>query len=883
MKTLRFILTVAATVVAVATQQYYLAAIAAASLVAQTAGLFAGGGVSKPELTESSLKTERPPRVRAYGASRLYGASIAYEVANGSTIDVYAFHDGRAAAVLRTYLNDNQVTVTSGVVQALDDKSYQHSKVKVGYTLGETPGTPHAAVTALLPEWSASHRGDGVVTGYLIKGPEKSEDFLETYPQGDNVALSLVAQWTPVFDPRDPAQDPDDNSTWQWSDNAVLATVHYLMTQRGYDWEQRFAPQLAKLITAINVADETMTLAAGGTEKRYRTALSYKATETPANVIASLLACCDGWYSLNEAGHVIIYAGAYYAPTVSIGSDQIVAYRHQNGVEDENVVNSIAVPYVSDQHDYNTVDGQPWTDEDDIATRGRENTAELGAVVPSHTQGRRLAKVKMARANAADRGTVTTTYTGAGVIGERFINLLIEEAGAVFFDGVAEVVSVTRNEQTGGTTFDWVAADPNAYAWNPATEDGDPAPVTTRLAVTPLATPVITSAVPELTGTTARVRITVPDPGVPEAVWYARWRQGSAGVWNEQQYQDLDPSAAVQLLTAVVPNDGTVQVEVRYGATDGRLSDWSAPLTVSTLATATFDFTGGTLPSGATLTRAGPATYTSNSGTLATAAADVARFDYAATSPFALRGLLVEAAATNVALYSQDLTQAAWTKLGVTATATRLVEGTTTGAHQAAQTQNYTAGKSYPHSVDAKLAVGTRYLVQALPASAFGSALTAKFDLTGNGAVITAGTSAGVTATIERAPGGGFRCIATATATATASAAWVLRLHNTATAGTGNYTGDGSGALDLTNAQVEEGARASSRIVTTTATVERKADVVTIDWGGKGVPDGAITATVTFDDGSTQTVGMTVASGKAVLPTALDRPRVRSVTTKYAA
>lgn len=302
-------------------------------------GSLAGGGVARPETTETSIKTERPPRVRAYGTSRLYGASIAYEVANGSTIDVYAFHDGRIAAVLRTYLNDNQVTVTAGVVQALADKSYQHSKVKVGYTLGETPGPPHAAVTALLPDWDASHRGDGVVTGYLIKAPEKSEDFLETYPQGDNVALSLVAQWTPVFDPRDPAQDPDDDSTWQWSDNGVLATVHYLMTQRGYDWVQRFAPQLAKLITAINIADEAMTLAAGGTEKRYRTSLSYKATETPANVIASLLACFDGWYSLNEAGHVIIYAGAYYVPTVSIGPDQIVAYRQQNGVEDENAVN----------------------------------------------------------------------------------------------------------------------------------------------------------------------------------------------------------------------------------------------------------------------------------------------------------------------------------------------------------------------------------------------------------------------------------------------------------------------------------------------------------------------------------------------------------------
>jgi hypothetical protein len=535
-----------------------------------------------PETTETAIKTERPVRVCAYGVSRLYGANICFETVDGATVDVWAFHDGRAAVVIRTYLNDNLVAVSGGVVQALDDKSYQGGKVKAGWSLGETPGTAFAAVSDLLPDWGAEHRGDGVVTGYLIKSPEDAEHFLETYPQGDNVSLSLVAQWTPVFDPRDPAQDPYDDATWVWSDNAVLCFAHHLMVKRGYDWEQRFAPQLAKLITAINIADEAVPLAAGGTEKRYRTALSYKATEAPANVTSSLLSCFDGWYSLNEAGHVVVYAGASYVPTVSIGPDQIVAYRHQTGVEAENTVNSIAIPYVSDLHDYNTVDAQPWTDEEDITARGRVNTAELGAVVPSHTQGRRLAKAKMARGNAADRGTVTTTYAGGAAVGERFVALLIEEAGAVFFDGVAEIVSLSRNEDTGGVTFEWVAADPNAYAWNPETEDGEPAPVTSRVASTPLPTPGITDAEAELTGGSARVRIRTPEAPISPVTWYARWRDGSAGAWNEQSYTDLDPGPVVELLTAVVPNSATIEVEVRYKATDGRLSDWCDPETVDT-------------------------------------------------------------------------------------------------------------------------------------------------------------------------------------------------------------------------------------------------------------------------------------------------------------
>lgn len=554
-------------------------------LIGQLLGL-GNDGTDKPETTVYSIKTERPPRVRAYGISRLYGASICYETVNGTTVDVYAFHDGRAAAILRVYLNDDQVTVTGGIVQQLDDKSYQGNHVRVGYSLGQTPGTAFSAVTSVLPAWDASHRGDGVVCGYLIKTAEDSKHFLETYPQGDNVSLSLVGQWTPVFDLRDSTQDPDNEATWKHSENAVLAFVHYLMVERGYTWERRFAPQLTKLITAINIADQDMTLAAGGTEKRYRTALSYKATETPANVQSSLLACFDGWYSLNEAGEVIVYAGEYYTPAVSIGPDQITSYQHQIGVEDENVVNSIAVPYVSDLHDYSSVDAQPWTDEDDITRRGKENSGELGAIVPSFTQGRRLAKVKMARNNAPDRGTITTTYAGSAVIGERYINLLVEEAGAVFFDGVAEISAITRNEETGGVTFDWVKADPNAYDWNPATEDGYGASVEDRVAVVPLPAATISSALAEFVastdaGTGARIRIKSTATG-DGYTWYARWRVGSTGAWNEDPYDDLDPSAAVEILTGLVPIAATIQVEIEYQATDGRLSGWSAPVAVDT-------------------------------------------------------------------------------------------------------------------------------------------------------------------------------------------------------------------------------------------------------------------------------------------------------------
>ena len=72
-------------------------------------------------------------------------------------------------------------------------------------------------------------------------------------------------------------------------------------------------------------------------------------------------------------------------------------------------------------------------------------------------------------------------------------------------------------------------------------------------------------------------------------------------------------------------------------------------------------------------------------------------------------------------------------------------------------------------------------------------------------------------------------------------------------------------------AMLETGAAATSLIPTAGAAGTRAADVLTLDWGGRGVADGAIGVRYTFDDGSAQTVATTVAGGSATVPTNLNR------------
>ena len=564
-----------------------------------------GPNAPKADTTQTALKTPRPPRYAAYGESRLYFSYSLYETASdGTAVDVGAVHDGKLTSVTSFYLADDKITLSGNTVNAGSDGRYGSGKMKLYWTDGSSPGSPFAAVAAKLPGiWTTNHRGDGVVMMALLSSPVKSKNFLDIYPNGVPVP-SMVAKWQACPDLH--AADPLNEAGWTWTENVVRQLVHYMLVREAPKptineddpaypaqlaalrlayWNAKIAPSLAYWRAAQDVCDEAIALKAGGTEPRYRSCLSHSLVSKHGEVKAALLSLCDGWMATRSDGSYAIYAGKYYAPTVTIGPEHIVAYEWEGvGVDDDTAINTLVCSYVSAAHDYNSVETDAWRDEDDIAERGSELSDNLDLQTPSWGQVRRLAKRKMARTNAPFRGTITTNVAGRIARGHRYINLTIAEAGATFFDGVAEITAVTRNVATGGLTFSWVSVDPNIDAWNPATEEGDPAAVGDRVASQPLETPTISEADPQFSsdGTAAQVQVEVDAPDRDDLTWYARWKESSAAVWNEQTYSDIDAGTAVTLLVGLVPLNSSIDVAVAYQVGDGRVSEWSTTETVST-------------------------------------------------------------------------------------------------------------------------------------------------------------------------------------------------------------------------------------------------------------------------------------------------------------
>jgi hypothetical protein len=220
------------------------------------------------------------------------------------------------------------------------------------------------------------------------------------------------------------------------------------------------------------------------------------------------------------------------------------------------------------------------------------------------------------------------------------------------------------------------------------------------------------------------------------------------------------------------------------------------------------NFTTASLDSRVTFTRSGnTATFVNSSGFIAPINADLPRFDYDPVT-LACKGLLIEEARTNLALYSEDFTNAFWTKGGTSSISATLIASPANTA-----TANILVG-----------ADGTdrngNVLLRTYTGLTSGASYTVSYYVIGQG-----GTTA--TLYIRDATTGAF-----GGTTLALTGSW-QRITRTITLGASTtacntYLGNTNGDIGVWGGQFELGAFATSYIPTTTTALTRNADVATI-------------------------------------------------------
>lgn len=239
-----------------------------------------------------------------------------------------------------------------------------------------------------------------------------------------------------------------------------------------------------------------------------------------------------------------------------------------------------------------------------------------------------------------------------------------------------------------------------------------------------------------------------------------------------------------------------------------------------------------------TFARASTKWHIGSAGTMRLVPVNVAAFQYDPADLTLAPLPLLELAATNLLLRSTDFAHAAWTKTSVAVTAaataglttnatlTKISEDTANSAHGISQAVTK-PGALITYTYSAVVKAGERNLFSMQLGDAAAGVARADFDLASGAAAIAelAGGFSAASVSVTRYGVGQYLCSLTATSSTatTLVASFALRDAGGAAA----YVGDGASGLYVGDAQLEVGARATSRVPTQDAAATRAADVIT--------------------------------------------------------
>jgi len=273
-------------------------------------------------------------------------------------------------------------------------------------------------------------------------------------------------------------------------------------------------------------------------------------------------------------------------------------------------------------------------------------------------------------------------------------------------------------------------------------------------------------------------------------------------------------------------------------------ADLDVPVVLPTL---NLDFANSqSLDSRITFTRVSIGTRVNRNGLIETIAANQPRFDFDPISG-ECRGLLIEESMTNLLTYSEDFTNANWSKSQSSiittsivapngSTAYKLVENTVSGVGHFITQGSITklSNAVLTLTIFAK-AAERQYLGLVINSSSTGFAnrYGAEFNL-GNGTASehdsAQGTYTSGSYSITPYPNGWYRCRITCTTSTDAQTQVRIFAFRDANQWTSapTYAGDGTSGLYCWGAQLETGAFPTSYIPTTASTVTRSADLASI-------------------------------------------------------
>jgi hypothetical protein len=234
-------------------------------------------------------------------------------------------------------------------------------------------------------------------------------------------------------------------------------------------------------------------------------------------------------------------------------------------------------------------------------------------------------------------------------------------------------------------------------------------------------------------------------------------------------------------------------------------------------------------------TRGSTGTFVGSNGLIQTAAINAPRFDHDPVTGVC-RGLLIEESRTNLLQRSEELDNAAWSKINCSIsansttspsgliTADKIVENTTNSLHGVFTAASVATNTTYIGSIYIKAAERSFAVIYTNLGGGNGRYISIPAD--GTGQVLGTFNANSSTVTLQYVGNGWYRASIVMNTGSNSSAQ--IEAYPSTNGTTASYLGDGTSGIFAWGAQLEAGSFPTSYIPTTTGTLARSADVCSI-------------------------------------------------------
>ena len=531
-----------------------------------------------------------------FGHRRIGGKSLVQAKFDDVTYVVYVIAGAPVTGIDAVYI-DNQLVTIDGSNNVTSEPWANSGSYSMKVFLHDgTQTTANSTLTAELPNWLSSYIGQNIAYAVVRIDPGVSPTkFADTYSSGIP-DFSFYVRGFKCYDPRIGGHILGDETTYAFSSNPSIIEANYLIHELGLgleggriDW--------SSVTTSANVDDEAVTLAAGGTERRYTASLYFTTDESHENVLSRIGAAHAGGIrpigSAFKMMHGSIPASsATITPDTYAGDGLIVTEKTPISGR----FNGVRGKFCSPQDGFEERDFPSYRDATAFTLdNSKEEWLELDLTcVNSHTQAQRLARIAYQRSRYGYKASVTTTMAHFDVTADDLITITDPLAGldAVTFRVQNEQLnddytcSFDLTFENSATMFTWNAAtDEQAYTSSPPVEGELGAIVPPGVAMIDTVTPG-GAIVPNF-------KIWASPSQIPGADQYNFRNHMNASLWNA-----AFPAAQTVSATAVGPAaaiNGTWKLEIE-DVNNNILTEATVVLPGGTVGGAISDLTVATTP-----------------------------------------------------------------------------------------------------------------------------------------------------------------------------------------------------------------------------------------------------------------------------------------------